>query len=247
MEVKDRLAAVIKSLEMKKMDFASSIGVSTGNLSDWLSDKKKSKPSIDALVRICEMHAVNMNWLLTGQGSMFIDPYPEALLETEDGRKKRLEMLKHTVKTIDGRPYNPSDNYFSRTVSLPVEAEIAAGPPVKAKKDSLAYIEIPRVFLSSDTVNYCVFRVNGHSMEPNIHHGDIVVIHYNYDWTSLDGKVCAIRTDDGITLKKVQLVPKHKQVLLLPFNKDYNVIVLDEDSPMDVHLVGVVVIQFRLY
>lgn len=35
--------------------------------------RTNKNPSLDALVRICETHSVNLNWLLTGEGSMFFN------------------------------------------------------------------------------------------------------------------------------------------------------------------------------
>ncbi|MCD4651059.1 MAG: S24 family peptidase [Candidatus Cloacimonetes bacterium] len=125
--------------------------------------------------------------------------------------------------------------------------EIAAGEPVPAEKDeNLAYVEIPRIFLKDDATKYCVFRINGHSMEPEINHNDIVVIRYKHEWESMNGKICAIRTDDGITLKKVQMAPEKNQVMLLPFNHAYNVILIDEESNEQAFLVGVMALQFRV-
>jgi len=61
---------LIAALGLSQSRFAASINVSPGNVSEWLSKPNKN-PSSDALIRICETHNVNLNWLLTGQGEMF--------------------------------------------------------------------------------------------------------------------------------------------------------------------------------
>ncbi|MCD4651060.1 MAG: helix-turn-helix transcriptional regulator [Candidatus Cloacimonetes bacterium] len=93
MTIKRRLLKAINSLNIKRFEFAKSIDVSNGNLSDWLNVKKTSKPSIAALVRICETYNINMNWLLTGRGSMVIHEESEAELTSNTGKKEKLELL----------------------------------------------------------------------------------------------------------------------------------------------------------
>ncbi len=70
MDMRKRLTDLLLALKLKKYKFAESIGVSSGNVSDWFN-KPNSKPSADVLSRICEVYGVNLNWLLTGSGPMF--------------------------------------------------------------------------------------------------------------------------------------------------------------------------------
>jgi transcriptional regulator with XRE-family HTH domain len=73
MGVEKRLLLLINNLGITKKKFAESINLSPGNISDWLSIKRNSQPSLTALSRICETYGVNLNWLLTGEGSMYLD------------------------------------------------------------------------------------------------------------------------------------------------------------------------------
>lgn len=72
MNTKARLSELIGSLGLSQAGFAASINASPSTVSEWLSRPNKN-PSLDALVRICETHSVNLNWLLTGEGSMFFN------------------------------------------------------------------------------------------------------------------------------------------------------------------------------
>lgn len=108
-------------------------------------------------------------------------------------------------------------------------------------------IEIPRTLMPGITDQYVAFRVNGHSMEPNIMHEDIVLLKQTYVWDYANGKVGAIRADEGVTLKKIILDPKNSRVILQTFNLDYNVQILDADQGQDAILIGVLSLQLRLF
>ncbi len=87
--MKERLAQLIEELGLLKKDFAESIGVSTGNLSDWLSGK--TEPSAKPLSRISETYKVNLNWLIVGNGSMFLETTTIADQRAVYGKKKKPE------------------------------------------------------------------------------------------------------------------------------------------------------------
>ncbi len=84
-------------------------------------------------------------------------------------------------------------------------------------------------------------------MKPRINHGDIVVIHQRSDWNNLDRRVCAVRTSDGITLKKVPYDPIKRQVLLKPFNSDFETLVLEDEELARFQIIGEMAMQFRVF
>jgi SOS-response transcriptional repressor LexA len=169
----------------------------------------------------------------------------------------------------DGRFYNPGESnkeeleevsgnkavyqyktntIESRTIALRMMGEISAGTPIEIPNaETWKYIEIPKAFLVDKYDHYFAFMVNGRSMEPQISHGDIVVIHKRDDWFNLTGKVIAIRTADGITLKKVQYDEKRRQIFLLPFNMNFDIIVLSEEELININIIGEMAMQFRLF
>jgi SOS-response transcriptional repressor LexA len=83
-------------------------------------------------------------------------------------------------------------------------------------------------------------------MEPQIMHSDIVVIQRREDWSNTDGSVCAVRLNNGITLKCVQFDHQRQQVLLHPFNADYRVQVVDSMQGDGISLIGTLVMQLRI-
>ncbi len=74
-------------------------------------------------------------------------------------------------------------------------------------------IEIPRSLLPGRPDNYVAFRVNGHSLELNILHEDIVIIKQEMYWEMANEKVSAVRDKDGVTLKNVELDPANKRII----------------------------------
>ena len=91
-----RLFNVIKTLKVTQAAFAKEVGISTGNLSDY-KKKENKKPSAELLARISEIYKVNLNWLLTGQGSMFLE-------ECSDCREERdieLERSRERIRELE--------------------------------------------------------------------------------------------------------------------------------------------------
>ncbi|MCF7861581.1 helix-turn-helix domain-containing protein [Candidatus Woesearchaeota archaeon] len=241
MDMKDRLVAFINVLGIKKSEFARAIEVTQSNVSDWVNRTKPSKPSSPAMARINEMYGLNLNWLITGKGEMFI-PGADGKLN-QDGKKKNLEELSGNGSVFKYR-LNPFEN---RIVTFPIYGEIAAGEPVKNHDaDPMKYIEIPRAYLTDQEKTYCALRVLGNSMSPRISDGDIVVIHESADIHNLNGKICACQTPDGITLKKLQLDEEKKRVLLRPLNQEYDVIVLEEYELETFRILGEMALLFRV-
>ena len=111
---------------------------------------------------------------------------------------------------------------------------------------NLKHGEYPQIYLNDKLDNYMVFRGNGQSMEPQIIHNDIVVIQRREDWSNTDGAACAVRLNDGITLKRIQFDHQRQQVLLHPLNAEYRVQVIDSLQGDDQILIGTIFLQLRL-
>jgi transcriptional regulator with XRE-family HTH domain len=78
-----RLLKLIKALKTNQTSFARSLGMTQSNISRIISGENKL--SGEVLIRMIQNHkGVNLHWLLTGEGSMF-------LLETPAGKKDKVE------------------------------------------------------------------------------------------------------------------------------------------------------------
>ena len=109
---------------------------------------------------------------------------------------------------------------------LAVESEISAGPPVESQEYPLQHLSIGTSVIPDVSKVFC-FQVNGYSMEPDISHGDLVIIRKTPCWNNTEGKICAIRTDGEITLKRVLHDVTNKSIILVSNNIKYSPIILD--------------------
>jgi SOS-response transcriptional repressor LexA len=241
MDIKDRLLMFINALDIKRSEFSKSIEITSGNLSDWLNRKKNSKPSASAMVRINECYGLNINWLLTGKGGMFILDVDGNLYG--DVHKKKIEEVLGNNSVY----HKKLDPFDSRNITLPIYGEISAGQPLECYDESPSkYIEIPKAYLSDSQDKYITLKINGRSMEPKIMHGDIVVIKESMDIPCLDGKISACQTPDGVTLKKLQFDNEKKRVILKPLNPDFDVIIIEEYELETFRILGEMVFLFRV-
>lgn len=70
MDIKDRIKELMEYEQMTAAAFAESIGVAQATISHTLGDRNKY-PSTDFIMRLHDRYKyVNLNWLLTGTGSM---------------------------------------------------------------------------------------------------------------------------------------------------------------------------------
>ena len=230
---------LMKSMKLKNYQFAKKYGISAASLSRYKAGERYPDPEL--LLKLSESE-VNVNWLLTGKGTTRI------VKDFDGWMKERLEEKLKVVDSKTGLIQSPTIDY-TRTVNLTIIGDISAGPRehIIDCRDLGENIELPRSLLPGQTDKYMAFRVNGHSMEPNILHEDIVVIKQELDWEIANEKVCAIRADDGVTLKKVELDPTNKRIILQPFNLDYKVQIIDSDQGLEAFLIGILSLQLRLF
>ncbi len=238
-EIGDRLLKVMKMMRLKNYEFAEKFSLSPVTLSRYKAGLRVPEPNF--LIALAKAQ-VNVNWLLTGEGTMQI------VKDFDGWMKERLEQKLKIVDSKTGLIEAPTIDY-TRTVNFSILGEISAGPRehIEDFRRLGESVEIPRNLVPGNTDKYMAFRVNGHSMEPNIMHEDIVLLMQTYDWEFANGKVGAVRAGDGVTLKKIILDPQNSRVILQPFNLDFDVQILDADQGDDAFLIGVLSLQLRLF
>lgn len=105
----------------------------------------------------------------------------------------------------------------SKGIKIPVLGDVAAGIPIEAIEDILDYEEITED--EARLGEYFALKIKGHSMEPTISNGDVVIV---IRQQTVDNGDIAIVLVDGeeATCKKIKMTPKG--VMLIPLNQNYD-------------------------
>lgn len=185
-------------------DLAIGLDVAESTVSDWKLGKKM--PRSGGLQKIADHYNVNVTDLLSD--------IPNTINYSLSN------------KVINGNhilPKNQNPQLYQ--VSIPVLGKIACGEPILADQNIEEYRQ-----LLFDHKPYGVLfslKCKGDSMEPIIPNGSFVTVRQQD--TVEDGELAAVLIDDEATIKRVKYAGK--VILLIPENKKYKPIVLNEDNP----------------
>lgn len=118
-------------------------------------------------------------------------------------------------------------------IRIPVLGHVAAGIPIEAIEDILDYEEITED--EARLGEYFALKIKGHSMEPTISNGDVVIV---IRQQTVDNGDIAIVLVDGeeATCKKIKMTPEG--VMLIPLNQNYDTMFYSnkeiEDKPVSI-------------
>ncbi len=153
----------------------------------------------------------------------------EGLLETQWNQRRSLEIKTQTEVESD------SDH-------IPLLGLVAAGNPIEAIENPTNTIAVPRHFLKGG-FRYFALTVKGDSMiEAGILEGDVIVCRSTKEARS--GQIVVAVIDGEATVKTLNY--QKKTIELLPSNKNYSPIIVDE-SVGDFKIVGSLVGLLRSY
>ncbi len=208
-----RLKEVLKKLNLTQTALSKEIGTSNVVINRYV--KGKTTPDYNFLNKLAAIYNININWLLTGEGSIFPT---------------------RNIKTINDKDYYFLPIIDSVSCGSPQEIESA---------EPLDHIMLDTNSLSGNFNDYFSFYASGNSMSPYISNGDVIIVKQNDDWNTADDRVCVINVDGEITLKKVKIFSEGKEILLQPYNKDYAPILLDKEKALNSRLIGIAVMSVR--
>lgn len=230
--IKQRMKALRLHLKVTQTALAKKLNVKPSAISQ--IESGRIRPSTDTMLLLTKLCDVNLHWLITGKGPMWVDPC--------DSRQKTREKLKQVRKYINNEldllTHNREMERWSETLDIPVSGEIAAGPPVENFDTYMEFLTIRRGMIRGVMDDYVCLRVNGNSMEPTVCNNDLVLIRQSQDWYGLDGQICALRIDGGITLKRLLLDKKEKRIILVSLNDEYQPMLINPEEHQDITLIG---------
>jgi repressor LexA len=157
----------------------------------------------------------------------------EGLLESQWNQRRGVE-----VKAPPTHHNTESDSE-----QIPLLGLVAAGNPILAIENPTNTIAVPRHFLKGG-FQYFALTVKGESMiDAGILEGDVIVCRSTKE--ARNGQIVVAVIDGEATVKTLSLQNK-KRLELLPSNKNYSPIIIDE-SILDFKIVGTLVGLLRSY
>jgi len=232
-----RIRELRKFFGMTQTQFGEKAGTKQGNVADW--ERGRAAPSIEGMRGIVKGFNVNLHWLLTGHGEMLLPLFNEHK-QQQDFKKKVFDLIRNELTILENNNTlvapDSSDYWY-----IPLTGDIAAGNPLpfKVDDDPIQHIAIPKKKLQNPSI--CeVLRVNGDSMEPKIEHSDLVVIRREDDYFKCQNKVVAVKTSEGLTLKKLVIDFEKDSACLVPFNQKYPILFFDNECEVVGYLILII-------
>lgn len=133
-------------------------------------------------------------------------PNPETLSKIADALDVSVDYLLGS----DSQPARPG------YIRIPVLGRVAAGIPIDAIEDIIDWEDISAE--AAGDGEYFGLQIKGHSMEPKISDGDVVIVRRQPDVDSGDIAVVLVNGDDA-TVKRIKKSPQG--VTLIPSNPAY--------------------------
>jgi len=235
----ERLKQVRQALRLKQVDMAKELKLNPSAISQ--IESGRTNPSLETISEIGSRYGVDLHWLITGAGQMFSTP--RSVEVRRNGWDKFQKMLNERLEEIVQARLDLLD---AESVDIPVTGEIAAGEPLENTGDVVEVVTVRRTMISGNLADFIAMRVNGRSMEPDIHNNDVVLIRQNNEWRAMDGKICAVRIDGSITLKKLMLDDAQRMIVLIPLNENFQPILVNPENHRDITLLGSLFYLFRV-
>lgn len=107
----------------------------------------------------------------------------------------------HTATHSPAKPPAPSQQPRDKGIRIPVLGRVVAGIPIEAIEEVIDWEEIPQRLAASG--KFFALRVCGHSMEPRILEGDVVIVRQQEDVDSGDIAIVLVNGDEA-TVKRVK-------------------------------------------
>jgi len=214
MSLSERLKALRKTLRLTQEAMAKALGITFQTYNRY--EKGHRIPDGEVLEKIAQTFGVNLNWLLTGEGPMFVKK-PHWLEEREEQEALAKELGAMLVEPV------------------PVLGYVPAGFPTEIPEDAIVeWITLPDI-----PKNSFIFIAKGDSMSPIIRDGDYIVVVPNQEIVS--GNIVMFQNDWGeVSVKRLRR--KDGKLYLVPENPEYPV---TEYDPQKHKILGRIIKAFR--
>lgn len=190
MEFIDRLNDLCEKKGISKRKLERDAGLGIGSTSKW----SQYRPNQSSLKKVADYFGVSVDYLLGDSD----EPVSEEMIQNLKRRRESqyCDGLKET-----------------KSIQIPVLGKVVAGIPIEAVEDILDFEEIPEEM--SYLGQFYGLKIKGHSMEPRILEGDVVIVRKQEDAESGD-LVIVLVNGDSATCKK--LIKNENGITLQSFN-----------------------------
>jgi phage repressor protein C with HTH and peptisase S24 domain len=196
--MKERFASIRKEQKLNVKEFAESLDMEPTTVSSIESGKRE--PSKEVLLNLAIKYAYSLNWIFTGVGEKRLG---KALVPAQAHRPLKI--------------YHPSALPEGSFVVPLLDQSLSAGPGAALPEadEARALIRVPG-YLAQYGENIAALTVDGDSMEPTLHRGDMVVCD-SLGWSG-EG-VYAVRMGGSGFVKRITKAPG--KVVVLSDNPKY--------------------------
>lgn len=213
MSLGKRLKQALRKLDLTQVALSKQINISNVVINRYIKDK--TMPDLNFLNKLATNLNININWLITGEGTMF--------------------------PTRNVKQFGDREFYY-----MPIFESVSCGSPQEIESaEPIDHILVDTNSLSGDFNSYFSFFASGDSMEPYISNGDVVIVKQDSEWQHAEDRICVVNVEGEITLKKVKTFMDGQEILLQPYNKDHQPILLDKERARNSLLVGIAVMSVR--
>ncbi len=225
-EIGHRIKLLRKEKGLSQTAFADRIWRDVSTISKLEAGKLELSNSIR--LAICDVLGVKSEWLLFGRGAMYEDRWvllEERAKELGEDVYTRLSGKKAgEAAEIPPNPPFPKGGLEEGYVFVPqVRGEISAGRGLTPDDTAELRLAFRKDWIErkGDPANMSLVRVSGDSMEPTLKSGDIVLVDHNRNYIDPQGGIYAVSIDDGIIIKRVQVLYPSGRFKVISDNSRY--------------------------
>lgn len=196
MSVGERIKIFRNAINMKQGELSDLLGIHQSSLARY--EKDASDFTFDKINKFYDL-GVNVNWLLTGEGEMFLSDMLKSNMPVSIKENKNTELI---VKNSQENNISLAtrDEDLVKIPLLDVKASAGLGF-VNYQEDIKDYVGIPARFLGGYLPkNVALLFADGDSMEPIMHSGDLLLVSPK-DKELISDRVYIIKVFDELRVK----------------------------------------------
>ena len=237
----ERLKKIRRLLNLTQKEFAQKLGVKWFRVRD--IELGKQNITIELATKLEEIFSVNIRWLLTGKGEMFLNENGPKFVQNQYNGSQNQQYQANTINIGSLSELTPPElkedkerdielNDLRLSLIPMVEAKLSAGGGSFLTSDEIkGYYAFRQDFLrqiSVDPNKAVLMKVMGDSMSPLIDEDDTVLVDL-MDKSLIEGKIYAIGYGETILVKRIELrFPD--QIALKSENTKYSDMVISQED-----------------